>query len=390
MFCFSFVSPPIATTKKMKLKSKEPIRLRSKKLRNGNKSLYLDFYQEGQRRYEYLRLYLIPERNKLDKERNRTTLIQAEAMKAKRVIEYQQGKYGVVQNSAFNNILISEYLLRMADKLSGNKSKAYVYHLSIVARRIKSYNDVPIVKIDRAWLLGFISFLSGVAVAGRSISDTTKSVYMDKIHAGLQNAVRDGIIQSNPMDKLYPEERPRKNPREICFLTLDEVKRLMATPANNRSIMGAFLLACFTGLRWSDIKSLRWCHVKMLGGKLSIDKIQVKTKKSVVVPLSANALRVLPSRPGSASASDLVFPELPYLPYCNEFIGRWCEAAGIQKHVSFHVSRHTAATLWLTFGADLYTVSKLLGHTNISSTQIYAKVVDSLKSMAVDLVPSLE
>lgn len=73
----------------------------------------------------------------------------------------------------------------------------------------------------------------------------------------------------------------------------------------------------------------------------------------------------------------------------NEILSRWAQAAGINKHITFHVARHTHATMMITLGADLYTVSKLLGHTNIQTTQIYAKIVDETKSKAIDLIPDL-
>jgi site-specific recombinase XerD len=72
-----------------------------------------------------------------------------------------------------------------------------------------------------------------------------------------------------------------------------------------------------------------------------------------------------------------------------DFLHRWAKAAGIKKNVTFHVARHTYATLLLYYGADLYTVSKLLGHKNVKTTQIYAKVMDGTKRKAVNLIPQL-
>ncbi|MEY8688060.1 Arm DNA-binding domain-containing protein [Bacteroides sp. AN502(2024)] len=74
--------------------SKEPIRLRKRKTKSGNTSLYLDIYLNRERSYEYLKLYLIPERNRADKEKNRETLQLAEAIKSKRVVELRNGEFG--------------------------------------------------------------------------------------------------------------------------------------------------------------------------------------------------------------------------------------------------------------------------------------------------------
>ena len=101
------------------------------------------------------------------------------------------------------------------------------------------------------------------------------------------------------------------------------------------------------------------------------------------LPLSDNAVSQLPAR---GDAEEAVF-SLPAPTSVSYILSRWAAAASIDKHVTFHVARHTCATLLLTFGADLYTVSKLLGHSDVKTTQIYAKVVDEKKRAAVDLVP---
>ena len=75
-------------------KSKEPVRLRQRKTPSGLISLYLDVYVDGRRSYEYLKMYLVPEKTRADKEKNKQTLLLADAIRAKRVVELRNGKYG--------------------------------------------------------------------------------------------------------------------------------------------------------------------------------------------------------------------------------------------------------------------------------------------------------
>lgn len=82
----------------------------------------------------------------------------------------------------------------------------------------------------------------------------------------------------------------------------------------------------------------------------------------------------------------LVFEGLPTPSWISKPLERWIKAAGITKHITFHVARHTYATLQLANGTDIYTVSKMLGHTNVRTTQIYTKVVDEKKENAADAI----
>ena len=93
----------------------------------------------------------------------------------------------------------------------------------------------------------------------------------------------------------------------------------------------------------------------------------------------------MPER-GDAADNDNVFARLPKGQYLNDLIKAWAKEAGLSKHVTFHTSRHTFATMLLTLGADLYTVSKLLGHANVKTTQIYGKIVDQKKDDAVSRI----
>ena len=111
-----------------------------------------------------------------------------------------------------------------------------------------------------------------------------------------------------------------------------------------------------------------------------------KTETPVIIPLSEEAKRWLPKSRGN----DIPFFDIPTT---QTVIGRalrkWAEAAGIEKHISFHCSRHTFGTMMLTLGADLFTTSKLMGHSNIQTTEIYAKIVDKKKEEAINLIDGM-
>ena len=117
--------------------------------------------------------------------------------------------------------------------------------------------------------------------------------------------------------------------------------------------------------------------------------IQKKTKIRLEFDLPQSAINLLPRRSATSKPTTKIFGRRHDDSVTNIQLRKWVADAGINKHISFHCSRHTFATLMLAKGADLYTVSKLLGHTNITNTQIYAKVVNEAKMKALDLLPSL-
>jgi ABC-type branched-subunit amino acid transport system substrate-binding protein len=81
------------------------------------------------------------------------------------------------------------------------------------------------------------------------------------------------------------------------------------------------------------------------------------------------------------------FITISVYPDTNRYIAQWAKTAGIQKHVTWHTARHTDATLLIEYGADLYTVQHLLGHSNISTTSGYAHLSDKKQRDAVDALP---
>jgi integrase len=169
------------------------------------------------------------------------------------------------------------------------------------------------------------------------------------------------------------------------FLTLDEVKALARTECKNELIKKTFLFACLTGLRFSDIQKLKWSEVQQseeLGHYIRF--IQQKTKGSETLPISDEAFNLIGTERGKPD--DLVFPDMIYSDSRNMDLHRWMIKAGIEKHITFHCSRHTYATLQLTLGTDIFTVSKLLGHRHLKTTQIYANVIDEKKTVAANKI----
>ena len=143
-------------------------------------------------------------------------------------------------------------------------------------------------------------------------------------------------------------------------------------------------------MRYSDVKGLTWEKIFRVGdGAYQVEIKQQKTGETLYLPLSDNAMQWLPDR-GSSLESDNVFPLPNSTTTIEKYLGIWSRDAGIKKHVTFHVARHTNATLMIYFGADIYTVSKLLGHTNVRTTQVYAKIVDESKRKAVNLIPNIK
>lgn len=386
--------------KRKAVKAKEPIRIRFKELANGNKSIYLDYYKDGKREYEFLKLYIIPEKNASAKIQNEETLRTANAIKAQRVVSLQNGQHGFSNSGIKGRTNFISYLRLQAEKYDEKGSKAYATSVRNTIVHLIRYKGekVQMKNVDKKYLLGYIEYLNGEASKyfeedgkekkRKKISDASKALYWGVVVTALKRAVKDDIIASNPADKISEQDKPKEGKSTKVYLTLDEVKALANTPCKYPDLKNAFLFCCFCALRMCDARRLKWASIKKTsdGGK-QIELVQQKTGEPVYIPLSENALQWLPSK-GKKKDTDNVF-DLPHVSTIEKWLGHWGEAAEVKKHLTYHVSRHTFATLTLAYGADLYTVSKLMGHSNIQTTQIYAKIVDENKRKAVELIPKL-
>ena len=382
--------------KKKEIKLKEPVRIREKKLSDGNISLYLDMYYKGIRKKESLKLYILPETSPIIKMQNANTRKLAEQIKAQRILDIQN--CGLVDWDSVKQLHITliEWMVKFSQGDAAVTEGSKRTRRNALARVEQYLNyigepDLELKNVDKEFCRGFIAFLKTCKFNNgkKTLSNTTCRIFVNIVTAALTKAVNEEIIERNPFKQLEAKEKPKKDESTREFLTIDELKLLMATPCRLDIVKRAFLFSCFTGLRYSDVKSLLWSeiHTAADGKTLYLEHKQVKTKKNVTVPLSEEALKWMPKK---QKGKDKVFHQMQITSTTVEvLLDEWMKAAGIQKHITYHCSRHTAATMLLTLGADLYTVSKILGHSSIKMTEVYAKIVDKKKVETVNLVNNL-
>ena len=382
--------------KKKEIKMKEPVRIREKRLNDGNVSLYLDMYYMGARKKEGLKLYLVPEVNAAAKLQNRNTLKLAEQIKAERILDIQQ--HGLVnwENVKKGRMTLSAWVEKYTKDENG-LTPASMRSKRNAQARVEQYllyigrPNLALKEVDKDFCKGFIAFLKTCTFNNgkKTLGSTTCRIFMNRLAAALNMAVREGLIENNPFKLLDAKEKPQKKSAMREFLTIEELRMLIAKPCRYEIVKKAFLFSCFTGLRYSDMMALKWNEIhKAADGKtLYIEHEQVKTKNMVTIPLSNEALKWMPRK---SKGDERVFHQLRITSTTVEVVlGEWMQEAGIQKHITYHCSRHTAATLLLTLGADLYTVSKILGHRSIRMTEVYAKIVDKKKIETMNLVNNM-
>lgn len=375
--------------------SSEPIRLRKRLLKDGRQTLYLDLYHNGKREYEYLKLYLIPEKSRADKEKNKQTMKLAEAIRAKRIVDYQNGKFGFHQPE--NGIRFFDYYRAMCEKRKGTPESrgnwgnwySCLKHLEIYEKK----KDITFEDVTPEWVQGFKDYLENKAKAWSSdfrkrldyhpLARNTKLSYFNKLRATINQALADGVILQNPMrgiENFKAEESKR------MYLTIDELKKLSQTECNWPGVKRAFLFSCLTGLRRSDIMKMTWGEVHKQGEYTRIIFKQKKTSEQEYIDITPQAAELMGER---GEPTDSVFSDFLTPSATNHALSVWTLKAGINKEITFHCARHTFAVMMLDLGTDIYTVSKLLGHRELTTTQIYAKVLDKTKQAAVMKIPDL-
>jgi len=384
------------------------VALRNKPISGGRKTLYLDFHppipnpETGKlTRREFLGLYIYNETikkkqgkdkpvklNPIDKQHNEDTLNTAELIRQKR--QNQLNKPEIYTGEELEKLRIKElsernfveYFKSLADKRKAsnfdNWVSAYKY-LEIFTKGILKFAD-----LNEKFCTEFKEYLL-TTKSNKSnkvtLSQNSAVSYFNKFKASMKQAYKDGYLQTNLNVKINTIKTVETQ-RE--YLSIEQVQILVKTPCSISLLKSSALFSILTGLRFSDIAKLVWSevqHSEIEGYFLKF--IQQKTKAVENLPISEQAFSLMGER---KEPKEQVFKGLVYSAYLNSHLKQWILSAGITEKITFHSFRHTYATLQLSKGTDIYTVSKMLGHRELKTTQIYAKIIDKTKREATDKI----
>ncbi len=366
--------------------------IRKKTLKNNKDSLFLDCHDpnaEKKRVKTYLKLYTYTTpKNSKEREHNKKTMLLAESIRSKTLLEEQHKQHGfshLVKEKIPVNFI--NYFKEQTIKRFNNTGN-YGNWDSVLKHLIKYKGEyVLFSEIDTVWLEGFKDYLTNEAKTKglKKLSQNSRYSYFNKVKACLKQAVKDKIISYNPSIDVSGF---KQGETEREFLTLEELQKIAKVECEIPILKTAFIFSCLTGLRWSDINKLIWQEIQYSNEHAWYIRFrQKKTKGVETLPIPEQARKLLGEKKEN---EERVFKGLKYSAWHNIKLQQWMMKAGISKTITFHCARHTFATLQLTLGTYIYTVSKLLGHRELKTTQVYAKIIDKKKIDAASIIPNLD
>ncbi|SFI60955.1 Site-specific recombinase XerD [Kaistella treverensis] len=374
------------------------ISLNERKLKDGRISLFVEYYKgtavspDGKRRhlreYENLQIYLHGDPQTLkEKKENKESVLLADSILAIRKSDYVQGRFDLKNTTKSKRAFLNYFAELTEEKPTQNSINNYgnwtstLQHLKKVIPANLTFDD-----IDENLIKRVRNYFAKEALTKSELplSQNSKYSYFNKFKAALRSAFDEGYLVVDYAKKAKSFEQAESQ-RE--YLTFDEMQALAKTECKYPVLKRAFLFSCLSGLRWSDINSMIWSEVRDEGENSKINFRQDKTDGVEYLYISKQARELLGERD---SPKERVFRGLKYGMTYNTEIVRWCNRAGVPKHITFHSARHTNAVLLLENGADIYTVSKRLGHRELKTTAIYAKIVDKNMKAAAEIIPELK
>lgn len=353
------------------LNYKKKIKLRFKNTDNLGYSIYLDLWHNRKRHYEFLNLYIEGKKSTLQEDKK--ILQQACGMRDQKEKEFQGNKSTFMLTNKKEKVNFIDFFETVVGERGHHNWRSCLKHLIKFAG-----TNVTFKNVDVQFCNNFKDYLE------KKLHKNSANSYFKKFKSSLNIAVQKKLLIQNPAQQISIGATEVK--RE--FLTFEELQYVTKVPASDQEVKNAFLFSCFSGLRIAELQELTFRNISKgylefpRGGEQGIEKMRLHLKAQEIIKEQSV------KRYYSENGKVFLLPRDSVS--INKIIKSWMIASGIQKRITFNCARHTFATVCLSYGVDIYTVSKLLGHRNLKTTEIYAKLVGKQKDEVVDKLPGYD
>lgn len=328
-------------------------------------SLYLDYRVNGERIKERTGLTLLNGKDTVTKQRNKEVMIRMRYMVVDKEKQLMDGLAAIPLPVRRQKV---DFIQFFKNYMEVNPSKER--RDTATLRKLITFNGgdkLPITEVTEDYLRRFKNFLES------KLSGETPYDYFKYLKMVIKQATKEGWFATNPAEDIKVS---RKSNEPKSSLTIEELKILVYADCPNEVVKRAFLFSCLTGLRYCDIRVLRWSNIS----EDNILKIvQVKTNHPLTLSLVDDAVKFAGER---GDKNDLVFP-LPTGNGTNKSLKAWLKNAGIDKHITYHCSRHSFATNLTISGVDILLTSAAMGHKSLKETPRYIRLDNQQVNNAV-------
>lgn len=358
------------------------IRLRKVAISGNRESLYFDYYPPLRNpetmkvtRSKSLGIYLFQNpKNEIERQYNKEILLKVEIIRCKQIESLINEEFDFYDSKKMNSDFLA-YFHSIANKKSRSWMVAYFHFQKFVNDKC-TFNDLSIERCEnyRKYLLNSYQ----IKHPSFKIKRNTAAEYFSIFKALLKMAYKEKMMREDM--SLYLNTINREDTKKEILIP-EEIVKLIKTPCEIPVLKSASLFSCMTGLRLGDILELTWNDIRQSSDRGYCIRIRTeKNQTEATLPISDETLELCGER-GNGKVFKGFKRSMSHHP-----LRKWIKQAGISKKISFHCFRHTFATLQLAMGTDIYTVSKMLTHKNLSTTQIYLKIVDTKKREAANKI----
>lgn len=342
---------------------------------DNKKHLSLDYYINRKRIRRALGMfYYNKPKTQQEKIHNTETKIMLETIKLEKTIELQRGEHGIIDARKKYNDYIDYFssLTNSRKEIGANFSawKTTLKHLKNFEK-----NGIGFNQLNTDWIVSFRDYLQHTL----KLSSSSVMVYFKPMKISIHQAYRDKLIKE---DYAVNAKGIKVKTAQRQFLTAEEIINVCNAECDNTVLKKAFIFSLFTGIAFADIKNMTWKQITKIDNQWYFTFHRKKTNSLQYNPISNDAREMLGE---SKNAEENIFNGLNYSAWNNLKLREWMIKAGISnKKITFHCARHTYATQILSSGADITTVMNMLGHKELKTTMLYAKIIDSHKITAAN------